>query len=352
MESYVIKFVKKHPESRDEILKLADRAYRIGYPILEDEVYDELLGDDQVDIDDNPEADGVAVDLYPPMLSQSKTYNYSDLSKFGMNVMTASLKLDGFAVSLVYRKGVFSYATTRGDGRQGLTITNHILAGVFNIPWTIDNDSEKLEIRGEMVLDKSHGDAKHNPRSICVGLFGRNDLSEIEEYAPHFFAYDMLDHTESHADRLMALGVLGFDVVPWRILRKYGALALQSAIEELVDYRDKFNYECDGIVFRVNDQETFESFGTTKHHPKGSIAFKFKTETTLTKVISVEWSEGEKTGKLTPIVHIQPVFLNGAEIRKINGGTIGSTLEPGDWIQVTRKGGVIPVIIAKLEGGC
>lgn len=350
MKGTLLDFVERYPMSREPLIQLADRAYRLGYPIMDDATFDTLADGVEVEINDNPAADGVAVTLHPPMLSQQKTYNYSDVTAIcgKSERMTASLKLDGFAVSLVYEHGVLSYATTRGDGREGLTITNHILAGVLNIPWILEGgmvEIEKLEIRGEMIIPSSFGDAKHNPRSICVGLFGRNDLSGLDEYEPSFYGYDLLLPQLKHEDRLSTLAELGFDVVPWIICHPSEICAIVMELEEI---RESFPCEADGIVFRINDTTIFHSKGSTQHHPKGSIALKFKTDTAVTTVESIDWSEGEKTGKLTPIVSVSPVTLGGCEIRKLNGGTIANTLHVGDKIQITRKGGVIPVILAKL----
>lgn len=350
MKGTVLDFVERYPLSREPLIRLADRAYRLGYPIMDDTTFDELADGVEVEINDNPAADGVAVALHPPMLSQQKTYNYSDVTAIcsKSEVLTASLKLDGFAVSLVYEHGVLSYATTRGDGREGLTITNHIIAGVLNIPWILDDgmaEIEKLEIRGEMIIPSSFGDAKHNPRSICVGLFGRNDLSGLDEYEPSFYGYDLLLPQLKHEERLSTLMRLGFDVVPWIICNPSDICAIVMELEGL---RESFPCEADGIVFRINDPTIFHAKGSTQHHPKGSIALKFKTDTAVTTVESIDWSEGEKTGKLTPIVSVSPVTLGGCEIRKLNGGTIANTLRVGDKIQITRKGGVIPVILAKL----
>lgn len=347
--NYWKSYLEDNPLGIEPLLKLADRAYRIGCPIMDDADYDEIIGDIEPDIDDNPENDGVAIDLNPPMLSQQKTYNASDLGAIVKQQYTASLKLDGFAVSLVYENGVFSYATTRGKGTAGLTVTNHILAGCMNIPWIIRSEVlcglMKLEIRGEMIIPKKFGDEKHNPRSICVGLFGRDDWTELEEYEPQFFAYDMIDGTRTHANKLTLLEQIGFNVVPWCLGEKD---EVEKIIKGMEEWRANLPVEADGIVFRINDPVIFHSKGATKHHPKGSIALKFNTDAVITTVVGIEWSEGEKTGKMTPIVSVEPVTLGGCEIRKLNGGLIANSLSVGDKIQITRKGGVIPVILAKL----
>lgn len=343
--NYWKSYLEENPLGAEGLLKLADRAYRLGYEFMSDKDYDEIVGDEPI-IDDNPSEDGIGIDLNPPMLSQRKTYNASDIDLKGN--LTASLKLDGFAVSLVYECGVLSYATTRGDGNVGLTITNHILAGCLNIPLALRGEVASLnrfEVRGEMVIPARFGDEKHNPRSILVGLFGRKDLDGLTEYEPAFFGYDVVDGTRHHSYSLGLLRDLGFDVVPWILVHN---VAIQTAINELTRIRSNFEYEADGIVFRLDDPVSFYSKGSTRHHPKGSIAFKFSTDTAITTVQSIEWSKGEKTGKMTPIVHIEPVTLGGCEISKLNGGTIGASLQAGDRIQVTRKGGVIPVILAKM----
>jgi len=191
-----------------------------------------------------------------------------------------------------------------------------------------------------MIIPNRFADDAHTARSIAVGLFKRDDLTGIDTYEPKFFAYDVL-LDEDYIDRLEILETIGFATVPHKVL-KINDDSLSADMFSLPDY------DADGIVIRINDRKIFRSKGETGHHPKGSIALKFKTDIAEATVTQIEWSVGAKTGKMTPIVWIEPVILSGCQIQKLNGGNIAKSLSVGDRIRITRKGGVIPVILEKV----
>lgn len=348
--SFWKEYLEYNPEARWQLLDLADRAYRIGFPMMSDDEYDEILGDEEPTLSDYMD-DDLEMAHVVPMLSQKKTYSASEVvkdPKFTRSV--SSLKLDGFAVSLHYHNGVLLRAMTRGDGSRGHIITNHVLAGVVNVPYILPFNSDMCEgdviVRGEMVIDKKFSDRTHTARSICVGAFGRKDYVKVVALEPHFFAYDMIGAGCVLYSEVLKKLESAFDVVPYRVSN--GSSELSMSILELTEEREGWVYDCDGIVIRMNDNYRFKDQGATRHHPKGSIALKFNTDTADTIVTDIEWSVGEKTGKMTPIVHIEPVELGGCTISKLNGGKIGEGLQKGDRICITRKGGVIPVILGKL----
>lgn len=337
-------YVKHNPDALSNILKLADRAYRIGYPFMSDEEFDEIADGEEIPIDDNP-MDGDEVYYETPMKSQQKTYRFDDVKPFRQNMCVASLKLDGFAINLEYRHGVLVNASTRGKGTYGICCLNHVLAGFCEVPVVLPMDSieatyTRLHVRGEMIIPNRFADDAHTARSIAVGLFKRDDLTGIDKYEPKFFAYDVL-LDEDYIDRLEILETIGFATVPHMVLNTDDN-SLSADTFSLPDY------DADGIVIRINDKKIFCSKGETGHHPKGSIALKFKTDIVEANVTQIEWSVGAKTGKMTPIVWIEPVILSGCQIQKLNGGNIAKSLSVGDRIRITRKGGVIPVILEKV----
>ena len=337
-------YVKHNPDALSNILKLADRAYRIGYPFMSDEEFDEIADGEEIPIDDNP-MDGDEVYYETPMKSQQKTYRFDDVKSFRQNMCVASLKLDGFAINLEYRHGVLVNASTRGKGTYGICCLNHVLAGFCEVPVVLPMDSiaatyTRLHVRGEMIIPNRFADDAHTARSIAVGLFKRDDLTGIDTYEPKFFAYDVL-LDEDYIDRLEILETLGFATVPHKVLN-IDDDSLSADMFSLPDY------DADGIVIRINDKKIFCSKGETGHHPKGSIALKFKTDIAEATVTQIEWSVGARTGKVTPIVWIEPVILSGCQIQKLNGGNIAKSLSVGDRIRITRKGGVIPVILEKV----
>lgn len=335
------------------LINLANTAYRTGVPIMTDEQYDslvEMYGEEPPIDDHDINAD---VPHAVPMLSQQKTYEIPEVVKqarrWDDHLYHVSYKLDGFAVSLLYEEGVLTCASTRGDGSVGKDITKGVVEGCFNVPITIPRRlGERVEFRGEIVMPKDLAEGDVSPRSLIVGAFKRNDPTEIHMYQPRFYAWDVITPAYSTMAQVETFCLAAHvNTVPYSTLVKLPALAdVVHSFE--VGYRNgKLDVIADGVVIRCCSKSRFNELGFTKHHPKGSIAYKFAQEECLSVVREIKYTVGE-TGKEGVVAIIDPVTCGGATISKVSIGS-ANVLEQkgicvGTKVLVERRGGVIPFI--------
>ena len=290
---------------------------------------------------------GTKVQHQKPMLSLDKCYNEVDLFKWtAKNPIRSSWvmmpKIDGMACSILYKNGKLYQGATRGTGEVGEDITQNISQVVPNkIELTGD-----IEIRGELYMPISvfqqYQSEYSNPRNAVAGFCKRKEKSQ--NIGIKFLAYDLIDHCDiTMVDKLTTLSLQGFDIPFWKHFKSN--FLMQAAFDEVYENRASYDYEMDGIVFRINEDNLYEEMGYTTHHPKGAIAYKFSGDEKITKLTNVSW-QVSRTGVLTPLAHIEPVYLNGANISKItlhHANMIKiKNLSLNAQILVSRRGGVIP----------
>lgn len=314
-----------------------------------------------------------------PMLSLDKTKSISDLIKFvGDKDCLLMHKLDGLTVLLTYENGTLKLAETRGNAEEGEIITHN--AKVFkNIPLTIPYKGH-FEIEGEAIItygdfekinrkliSKAESEANKkglkgkeldkyikehsykNPRNLVSGSVRQLDSSIADNRNIQFIVWKVpTDLGETYADRFEKAREFGFDVVKNIAICKY---------DSAEDY-DKYTYELktistelgipiDGLVVAYNDIQYGESLGTTGHHPRHSIAFKFYDEEVTTILKDVEWSMG-KTGDLTPVAIFDEVELEGTSVSRASLHNISICKELqlgiGDEITVYKANAIIPQV--------
>ena len=350
--------------------KQAQDAYDAGKPIMSDAEFDARFNENSGYLGKEGKVKHTV-----PMLSQQKCHSFEDVEKFigkmskaGEQNIWASLKLDGFACSLLYRNGELVMASTRGDGESGEDITDAVKMYVDKkyIPRSLKDfigsvlygvriNETDIEVRGEVVLPISQAPENDtNYRNVATGLCKRKELKP-SEYSLAFFAYDLLGggyDNEPDNIKLSSLSALGFHVVPYKSFGSYiSGPSLNQIFEIMEGLRDTFDVLCDGIVFKCNSRITKLRLGATDHHPKYSIAYKFPTNEYETQVISIEITIG-KTGKKTPVAHIKPVMIDGAVVRAVSLGSIDVMnkldVVAGCMVMVTRSGGVIPKITRRV----
>jgi DNA ligase (NAD+) len=340
------------------------QAYYTGNPLISDKDYDDL--EDQLRSLD-PESPVLALVGFnssenkvihdKPMLSLNKVREVSDLVSWASDKpCLISAKVDGLAVSLIYRNGRFFQAKTRGDGLKGQDATKHLAYVPF--PKTIDTQEDIIEIRGELCItfdnfDKlsKEIDKRSLPgitaiRNSVAGLLHKKTDLDLCSYLC-FKAYDLIPSLDTELSIFQKLKDLNFEV-PANILSdssKFEAILAKIASTPLA-------YLTDGVVFAFNDKHYQESLGLTGHHPKGKIAFKFKSETAETTIKSIEVDVG-RTGKLSFVGIVEPVYLSGAEISKVtlhNKKYVEQhQLNTGAVIEITRSGEVIPKHIQTIK---
>ena len=291
----------------------------------------------------------------------------------------AELKIDGFAISLLYENGIFRVGSTRGTGRVGEDVTQN-LKTIELIPLRleihqklpnkeIEERLEKLiekgeiEIRGEVYmnvkdferLNKELGKKGEktfaNPRNLAAGSIRQLDPKLAASRPLKFLAYDIITDLgqKKHSQEHEILKVLGFKTDEGRKCKN-----LNETIEfwkEVAKKREKLPFQIDGVVINVNDNETFQKLGVVGKSPRGVRAFKFSPKQATTIIEKIILQVG-RTGAITPVAVLKPVEVGGVKISRAtlhNEDEIKRLgVKIGDTVIVGRAGDVIPDVIQAL----
>jgi DNA ligase (NAD+) len=272
------------------------------------------------------------------------------------------LKIDGLAIELVYKNGVFETGSTRGDGSVGEDITQN-LKTVEAIPLKI-GDKKDIIIRGEVFITKKEFLKMNkiqkekglplyaNPRNIAAGSVRQLDPKITASRKLDSFIYDLKTDfgQQTHEEIHKILKELGFKT---NHNNKY-CKSLEDVLkfrEYWMKEREKLDYEIDGVVVVVNNNKIFEKLGVVGKAPRGAIAFKFPQAQSTTKVLDIKVQVG-RTGAMTPVAVLEPVQVSGITITRAtlhNEDEIKRLgLKIGDTVIVGRAGDVIPDIIKVL----
>lgn len=400
-------FTLNYVEELGHILRFHERKYYVdNNPILSDFEFDQLYKKLQSIEEKHPEwilpdspSQRVSSDLtnefssvkhLVPMLSLDNSYNEADLKKFDEQIKkltstpgdqkiiyTVEAKFDGGSVAVIYEDDILLRAATRGNGEEGEDITlnaKHIASLPLRASFS-NYGIKRAELRGEAVIDKTRfaeinlqreQDGKTlfaNPRNTAAGGLRTKDPKETRDRGTEIFIFQIghaensdgqqvLDQLHGHDESLNALTNLGFKIDS--AVRKKC-----TGIEEVVRHcqlweekRDSYPYEIDGMVIKVDDFKLQEICGSTSHHPRWAIAFKFKAKQATTTLENVEYQVG-KIGSITPVAKVTPVALAGVTVSSIslhNEDFIQSKdLRLGDKIVIERAGDVIPYVVKSLE---
>lgn len=309
----------------------------------------------------------VKVEHMFPMRSLDKGTSDEDIMHF-VNQSTfrgkrylAQPKLDGSALSLEYIAGNLHRAATRGSGERGEDVTLNAKQ-VANIPTRL-NVSIDCHVRGEVVMPLSTFEAKYrevspNPRNLCSGALrqkhgdGKAEASDLV-----FCAYDVKfpntsPDAEYDSDLLSWLQKAGIEPAPWQVFES------DSLHSEMIEYtgewskkRAEYEFEIDGIVFKLDDLEQREHLGMTAHHPRWALAWKFPSQEATSVLLDVDWQTG-RTGAVTPVARIAPQMVGGVTVENVTLHNVGEVerlgIKIGDKVKITRRGDVIPKIIENL----
>ena len=380
-----------------EYRKLVDtlNAYSKAYyvddiPVVPDAEYDrlyrllELIEQNNPDIiaDDSPtkRVGGATLSQFEqvthrvPLMSMGDIFNNAELIDFDARMTQASgqsvveycaePKLDGLAVSLIYKEGKLIQAATRGDGKVGENVTSNVMT-IKAIPLKLTGEHvpSYIDVRGEVIMTRSGfnqwneraretgGKVFANPRNAAAGSLRQLDPKVTAKRPLAFFAYYVgecegydLPHDQYH--RLLALKELGFPVNP-NIKCVKGLNGLKTFYEDILSRRETLNYDIDGVVLKINSLDTQEEMGFTAKNPRWAIAYKFPPEEMMTKLLDVEFQVG-RTGAITPVAKLDPVYVGGATVSSAtlhNADEIERLgLKIGDMVIVRRAGDVIPQV--------
>lgn len=258
-----------------------------------------------------------------PMLSLDKTKSIDDLKKFADNKDCLLMcKMDGLSILLSYENGKLIKAETRGNGEIGEDVTHN--AKVFeNIPLHIDYTGH-LEVEGEAIITYDdfekinskllENEKYKNPRNLVSGSVRQLDSNIAAQRHIKFIAWKIPTEKDYMLAGFQDAKELGFEIVPYILVKDFES-NYSEYIKYLKDSATKSGFPIDGLVMIYNDIEYGKSLGTTGHHPKHSLAFKFYDDIYPTELINVEFTMG-KTGILTPTAIFEPVEINGTIVER------------------------------------
>ena len=302
-----------------------------------------------------------------PMLSLDKGTNAEDISHFvtqstsGGRKYLAQPKLDGSALSLEYVSGNLYRAATRGSGERGEDVTLNAKL-IENIPTRL-NHPVTIHVRGEVVMplavfEEKYSNVSPNPRNLCSGAL-RQKHGEGKAAASDlvFFAYDVkfpngLPSVKYDSELLDWLQKVGIEPAPWDIFES------EEPQYEMINYtnewslkRSSYEFEIDGIVFKLDELNHRDILGVTAHHPRWALAWKFPSEEAKSVLLDVDWQTG-RTGTVTPVARIAPQMVGGVTVENVTLHNVGEVerlgIRIGDLVKITRRGDVIPKIIENL----
>ncbi|TCP07418.1 NAD-dependent DNA ligase LigA [Uruburuella suis] len=275
-------------------------------------------------------------------------------------------KFDGLAISLLYRGGVLVQAATRGDGASGEDVTDNVRT-ITNIPLRLHGSDvpETIEVRGEVLMLKADFAALNarqeaegqkafaNPRNAAAGSLRQLDSRITARRRLHFFAYGIAQQSggaalNTHLDELHYLKTLGFSL-PEGHYASFGKIGgVLAFYEQMAQKRPELPYEIDGMVVKVNSLAQQAALGFISRAPRWAVAHKFPAEEALTVVEAIDVQVG-RTGAVTPVARLQPVFVGGVTVTNATlhneGETQRKDVRVADTVVVRRAGDVIPEVV-------
>lgn len=380
---------------RDEIRRHEELYYVNDAPEISDREYDLLLEKLQKLEEANPElitpdsptqrVGGRPAEGFPEvvhtrqMMSLDNSYNIDELRAFDERCRrlaegrpldyVAELKIDGLSLSLQYENGVLARGVTRGDGRIGEDVTQNART-IRSVPLRLKSQTKKidgpLEVRGEVfipldVFQRTNAEREEageprfaNPRNAAAGAIRQLDPKLVAKRKLDMFAYDLLvggrKPFAKHSESLDWLEKAGFRVNSRRKVCK--------TIDEVIDFaneqekhRDDLGYEIDGLVVKVNSTALQDDFGATQKAPRWAIAYKYPARQTSTQVLNIDVQVG-RTGALTPVAHLEPVFLAGTTVSRATLHNYDEIerlgVKIGDWVMIEKSGEIIPKVLSVL----
>ena len=387
---------KRIPELRGILQDHNYRYYVMDDPTISDGEYDTILRDLQSLERENPnlvtsDSPTQRVGSHPvskfgtikhriPMLSLANAMNEAELVAFDERMQKgldqesvtymAEPKLDGLGVELVYENGTFIHGSTRGDGFTGEDIT-HNLKTIRGIPLSLrTNDLPApplLEIRGEVFIRKNdfkdlnekqelnEKSAFANPRNAAAGSLRQLDPTITAERPLSIYCYEagMSNGVEfiDHSSFLDSLKKWGLPVNPF-IQIVTGSKGLTQFHQKLEDQRNDLAYEIDGTVFKVNNYNKREDLGTRSRSPRWAIAGKFKAQQATTVIHDIDIQVG-RTGALTPVAKLEPVYIAGVTVTNTTlhnqDEIVRKDIRIGDTVLIERAGDVIPKVVKVIK---
>ncbi len=307
-----------------------------------------------------------------PMLSLSNVYNKEELLEFDNRIRKSlndkysyvcELKFDGVSISLTYENGRLVKALTRGDGTVGDIVTDNVKT-IKSIPLILRGNGypDLFEIRGEIIMpfksfEKLNKEREEeglqtfaNPRNAAAGSLKLQNSKEVAKRGLDAYFYYLSSEnlpSDSHFENLQLAKNWGFKISE-HIEKVDDIQGIMNYIEKWESEKDNLPFAIDGIVIKIDSLRQQELLGYTAKAPRWAIAFKFKPDTALTKLLSVDFQVG-RTGAVTPVANVEPVQLAGTTVKRStlhNADYIKIIdLHYGDYVYIQKAGEIIPQII-------
>ena len=287
------------------------------------------------------------------------------------------LKFDGLAINLRYVDGVLVQAATRGDGESGEDVTQNIRT-IGQIPLRLRDGPgglpAVLEVRGEVYMRRDDFDRLNerqreriargdkgektfvNPRNAAAGAVRQHDPALAAERPLSFFAYGLGEVQgwalpATHSGVLDALDAFGLPVCAERAVVE-GADGLSAFHQRVGAQRDQLPFDIDGVVYKVDDLALQRQLGFVSREPRWAVAHKYPAQEQMTTVREIDIQVG-RTGKLTPVAKLEPVFVGGTTVSNATlhneDETRRKDVRAGDTVIVRRAGDVIPEVVSSLS---
>ncbi len=374
-------------ELRRELNRHNHLYYVENSPVITDRQFDAMLRELQEleaahpeDFDANSPTQRVGSDLTGefrsvahryPMLSLSNTYSTEELEEFfnraerevGRELQyVCELKFDGTAISLGYEQGRLASAVTRGDGQRGDDVTANVRT-IRTIPLVLQGKDfpEHFEMRGEIFMPhasfrrlnaerEAAGEALFaNPRNAAAGTLKQQSSAVVAPRGLDSYMYYVMGRNlpfKTHWEALEQARKWGFKVSEHMRLCS-GIKGVLAYIDEIHVLREKLPYDTDGVVVKINDMALWELLGSTAKAPRWAVAYKFKAEQALTRLLSVDFQVG-RTGAITPVANLAPVQLAGTTVKRAslhNADQIALLdIRLNDMVYVEKGGEIIPKV--------
>lgn len=315
-----------------------------------------------------------------PMLSLENAFSEKEVFAFNKRIQdrlhtkkeieyACEPKLDGVAVSLTYYKGQLTRAATRGDGNTGEDITLNIRT-ILSIPLQLRGSDYPtyLEVRGEVYIPKKAfqqlnqrlKDAGEktfvNPRNAAAGSLRQLNPKITAQRSLAFFTHSVGQIkggklASTHTAILNQFKHWGLPRCPQTQTAK-NVLACLAYYNKIEKQRTTLPYEIDGVVYKVNDIALQQQIGFVSRAPRWALAHKFPAQEEFTKILAIEFQVG-RTGALTPVARLQPVFVGGATISNATLHNMDEVkrkdIRVGDTVIIRRAGDVIPEVVSVVK---
>lgn len=384
------KIINRVNELREKLEQFNHEYYVLDNPSVDDYTYDMMMQELKKFESDYPELadpnsptqrvggealnDFEKVEHKVQMGSLQDVFSYEQVRDFTDRCMTevaspefvVEPKIDGLSVSLEYVNGVFTRGSTRGDGFVGEDVTAN-LKTIKSIPLKLKEALPFIEVRGEVYMsrktfdkiveEQENNDEQpfKNPRNAAAGSLRQKDPKVAAKRRLDIFVFNVQQiegkELKSHKESLDYLKTLGFKVIAdYKKVSTYDEIV--ERIQYIGDMRDKYSFDIDGVVVKVNDFSQRISLGATAKVPKWAVAYKFPPEEKKTKLLDIEVNVG-RTGVITPVAIFEPVTLAGTSVSRAtlhNQEFINDKdIRIGDEIMVRKAGEIIPEVLSSVS---